>query len=93
MAHKSIGVTTCETVAGWVGIAWSARGLVAVTLPRPTEGEVLARLPVGSESGPALPAGLDAFFERALAKDPARRYDSGAAMAQALRDVNSPDQR
>jgi serine/threonine protein kinase len=39
---------------------------------------------------PLLPAGLDAFFERALAKDPAGRYDSGAAMAQALRDVNSP---
>jgi serine/threonine-protein kinase len=42
---------------------------------------------------PALPARLDAFFERALAKDPAARYDSGAAMAQALRDVNSPDPR
>jgi serine/threonine protein kinase len=42
---------------------------------------------------PALPARLDAFFERALAKDPAGRYDSGAAMAQALRDVNSPDPR
>jgi serine/threonine-protein kinase len=42
---------------------------------------------------PSLPAGLDAFFERALAKDPAGRYDSGAAMAQALRDVNSPDPR
>jgi serine/threonine-protein kinase len=42
---------------------------------------------------PALPAGLDAFFERALAKDPAGRYESGAAMAQALRDVNSPDPR
>jgi eukaryotic-like serine/threonine-protein kinase len=42
---------------------------------------------------PALPAGLDSFFDRALAKDPAGRYDSGAAMAQALRDVNSPGPR
>jgi eukaryotic-like serine/threonine-protein kinase len=42
---------------------------------------------------PALPPGLDAFFERALAKDPAGRYDSGASFAQALRDLNQPDQR
>lgn len=54
-----LGVTVCHTAMGWVGIAWSARGLVAVTLPRPTEGEALAQLPAGSESGPALPAGLD----------------------------------
>ena len=40
---------------------------------------------------PALPAGLDAFFDRALAKDPADRFDSGAAMALALRDLNRPN--
>jgi serine/threonine-protein kinase len=40
---------------------------------------------------PALPAGLDAFFDRALAKDPANRFDSGAAMALALRDLNRPN--
>jgi serine/threonine-protein kinase len=38
---------------------------------------------------PGLPADLDAFFERALAKDPAARFDSGAALAQALRDLNT----
>ena len=37
-----------------------------------------------------LPAGLDAFFDRALAKEPAARYESGAAFAQALRDLNTP---
>jgi serine/threonine-protein kinase len=42
---------------------------------------------------PALPPGLDEFFDRALAKDPAGRYDSGASFAQALRDLNLPDQR
>jgi serine/threonine-protein kinase len=42
---------------------------------------------------PALPPGLDGFFDRALAKDPAGRYDSGASFAQALRDLNLPDQR
>ncbi len=42
---------------------------------------------------PALPPGLDAFFDRALAKNPAERYDSGASFAQALRDLNVPDKR
>ena len=39
---------------------------------------------------PALPPGLDRFFDRALAKEPADRYESGASMAQALRDLNAP---
>jgi eukaryotic-like serine/threonine-protein kinase len=38
----------------------------------------------------ALPAGLDEFFDRALAKEPGRRYESGAAFALALRDINKP---
>jgi serine/threonine-protein kinase len=42
---------------------------------------------------PALPPGLDPFFDRALAKDPAGRYDSGASFAQALRDLNVPAKR
>ncbi len=39
---------------------------------------------------PALPAGVDAFLDRALAKQPADRYPSGAAFALALRALNSP---
>lgn len=46
-----------------------------------------------SAINPALPPGLDEFFDRALAKDPAGRYDSGASFAQALRDLNLPDRR
>jgi len=42
---------------------------------------------------PALTPGLDAFFDRALAKEPADRYPNGASFAQALRDLNSPVQR
>jgi serine/threonine protein kinase len=38
---------------------------------------------------PGLPAELDEFFGRALAKDPAGRFESGAAFAQALRDLNT----
>jgi eukaryotic-like serine/threonine-protein kinase len=36
---------------------------------------------------PDLPDKLDAFFERALGKDPADRFDSGAAFAAALRQI------
>jgi hypothetical protein len=39
---------------------------------------------------PGLPSGLDEFFDRALAKDPAARFESGAAFALALRDLNTP---
>jgi hypothetical protein len=31
------------------------------------------------------------FFDRALAKEPADRFEDGAAFQQALRDANSPD--
>jgi serine/threonine-protein kinase len=38
---------------------------------------------------PDLNSALDDFFHRALAKEPANRHPSGAAFAQALRDINS----
>ncbi len=57
--EQAIGQALCRTAFGWVGIAWSARGLTALTLPQATEAQALARLPAGSESPPAPPAGLD----------------------------------
>jgi len=39
---------------------------------------------------PDLPDGLDDFFDRALAKDPASRIENGAVFAQALRDIAGP---
>jgi serine/threonine protein kinase len=39
---------------------------------------------------PALPEGIDAFFDRALAKLPADRFPTGAAFALALRGINTP---
>jgi serine/threonine-protein kinase len=42
---------------------------------------------------PALAPGFDAFFDRALAKNPADRFESGASFAQALRDLNVVTER
>ena len=56
---KNVGVTTCETAAGWVGIAWSGEGLVAVTLPEPDEAAALRRLPRPADPAPQPPPGLD----------------------------------
>jgi methylated-DNA-[protein]-cysteine S-methyltransferase len=74
---SEISVTTCQTAWGWEGIAWSARGLVALTLPQPTEAVALSRLPACSDSPPAPPLGLDIS---ALA-DKLRRYFEGEAVA------------
>jgi O-6-methylguanine DNA methyltransferase len=51
--RSPIGVTTCQTAFGWVGIAWSAQGLVALSLPQPTEDEALGQMP--TSSGPLSP--------------------------------------
>jgi len=53
------GVATCETVAGWVGFAWSGEGLVAVTLPQPDEAAALQQLPTPGEPAPQPPPGLE----------------------------------
>ena len=50
----------CQTSAGWVGFAWSHRGLVTVTLPQMTEAEVLSRLPEPAGVDVEPPPGLDA---------------------------------
>ena len=39
---------------------------------------------------PGLPSGLQAFLDRALAKDPEARHETGAEFATLLRDLNSP---
>jgi eukaryotic-like serine/threonine-protein kinase len=58
--------------------------------------EALAHLqepvPPASERGVGLPPSVDAVFERALAKDPGRRYRSAAAFVNALRGALAPSE-
>jgi methylated-DNA-[protein]-cysteine S-methyltransferase len=76
-ASTAIGVTTCQTALGWVGIAWSARGLQAVTLPGLSEAAALGALPAGSAGRlPAAP-GLDV----AGLADKLRRFFDGEPVA------------
>jgi serine/threonine-protein kinase len=82
----SLGVSLYQMLAGQLPFRSDTMPGLMMKIAQETHPRICAL-------NPALPAGLDAFFERALAKDPAGRYDSGAAMAQALRDVNSPDPR
>lgn len=74
--ETEIGVTTCQTAMGWVGIAWSARGLMGVTLPQASEAEALGQLPAGSGAGPAPPRGLDVV----ALTDKLRRYFEGESV-------------
>lgn len=74
MQHPiSVGVTTCETAAGWVGIAWSGEGLIGVTLPEPDEAAALRRLPEATDPAPQPPPDLDP----AELADKLRRYFLG----------------
>jgi methylated-DNA-[protein]-cysteine S-methyltransferase len=72
-SRTEIGVTVCQTAMGWVGIAWSVRGLMAVTLPRATEAETLSRLPAGSGLDPQAVPGLDVM----ALSDKLQRYFHG----------------
>jgi methylated-DNA-[protein]-cysteine S-methyltransferase len=56
---SKIGVTACQTPLGWVGIAWSTRGLVGLTLPQATEADALRQLPARSSPRPEAAADLD----------------------------------
>jgi methylated-DNA-[protein]-cysteine S-methyltransferase len=75
--NRAVGRTSCQTAFGWVGVAWSSQGLVAITLPEPSEAEALGRLPDSSGSEPQMPQGLDV---PALLVN-LRRYFGGQAVA------------
>lgn len=62
--------------------------------PFPPDDEMVARqqgrFTAPSTAAPGLPLGLDAFFARALAGDPERRFRSGAELVGAYRSVVDP---
>jgi methylated-DNA-[protein]-cysteine S-methyltransferase len=58
--ERAVGIATCQTAFGWVGIAWSEHGLVALTLPQASEVEALDQLPAGSDPVRETVPGLDA---------------------------------
>jgi methylated-DNA-[protein]-cysteine S-methyltransferase len=66
-----IGVKVCQVGWGWIGFAWSERGLVRVTLPQPAEAGARRQLP--RPRGTSQPSGLDV----AAFVDKLRRYFSG----------------
>lgn len=71
-----VGVKVLSTAFGWVGMAWSERGLLAITLPQPTEQQALCQLPATLSSGQS-PAGLDVD----ILVDKLRRYFAGDAVS------------
>lgn len=68
-----VGVVTCKTALGWVGVAWSAHGLLSVALPQLTEADALEQLPTATSAIPGEPSGLDV----AILLDKLRRYFRG----------------
>ena len=77
---------------------WSlgACAFAAMTARIPFEGEVLgdivlkvcaAPMPVPSKINPAVPQGFDAWFARACARDPEKRFKTAAELADALGGV------
>jgi len=63
-----------------------------IPFPGAALGDVVLRvcsapLPVPTEHNPALPKAVDAWFARACARQPARRFQSAKALAEALRAV------
>ena len=77
---------------------WSlgACAFSAMTARIPFEGEILgdivlkvcvAPMPVASQVHPGVPAGFDAWFARACHRDPTRRFQSAAELAESLAGV------
>lgn len=80
----SLGVLAYRMLAGQ--LPWGPNAAPAVVMMR-----IVAQAPPALSSlRPELPAAVDAVFERVLAKDPAGRYESCGAFAEALRAALEP---
>ena len=76
MGSREVTVTACQTAFGWMGIAASSQGLLAVTLPQPTEEDALRPL---LERWRLARLGEDASL--AQFKEKLRRYFEGQEVA------------
>jgi serine/threonine-protein kinase len=79
----SMGVVAMEMLVG-------RNPFDATPLARVFQRIVTDDIPRLSSLRPGLPDELDAFFERALARDPAARFPSALAMAAAFREAAAP---
>ncbi|MHB1046589.1 MAG: protein kinase domain-containing protein [Thermoanaerobaculia bacterium] len=80
----SLGVLAYRMLAGQ--LPWGPNAAPAVVMMR-----IVAQAPPPpSTIRPGLPAAVDAVFERVLAKEPARRFESCGAFAEALRAALAP---
>ncbi|MCC6213879.1 MAG: serine/threonine protein kinase [Polyangiaceae bacterium] len=73
----SVGVIAYRCVVGGLPFEGEAVGDLLVKI-------CTAPLPVPSQVAPGVPAAFDAWFVRALERDPARRYASAIELAEAL---------
>lgn len=76
----SLAVTACQLLTGQLPFRADSMPALMVKIAHEPHPPIRALRP-------DLPAGLDALFDRALAKNPADRIESGAAFARALRDL------
>jgi hypothetical protein len=81
----SLGVVLYELVAGRTPFEQPESDLMALL-------ERITKQPAEplSAQRPDLPAGIDALLERALAKDPAQRFQRAGELAQQLRELSAP---
>ena len=78
----SLAVTACQLLTGQLPFRADSMPALMIKIAHEPHPPIRALRP-------DLPAGLDALFDRALAKTPADRIESGAAFASALRDLNT----
>jgi eukaryotic-like serine/threonine-protein kinase len=76
----SLAITACQLLTGQLPFRADSMPALMIKIAHEPHPPIRALRP-------DLPAGLDALFDRALAKSPADRIESGAAFGRALRDL------